>query len=205
MLPPIHRRSRWGENQACRGVYSPAGYTVVQAALMEIYGKEFSDIMRALILEPLEMRDSTFTQPTPAELTPRIAVPYVPGGERLPDGPRVFNTSASDGLSTTPTDVAKFVMALQKALAGEPRGFITPQLAGAMMTRQPGTMLPDHCFPTHDPTKRACQASWGLGFDVNLNQYFEHQPDGGPTGNYAPQFQFLLDLVRRAADEERWP
>ena len=47
-------------------VYSPAGYTVIQAILMTIYGKPFSEIMADVVLKPLHLGGSTFNQPTPA-------------------------------------------------------------------------------------------------------------------------------------------
>jgi CubicO group peptidase (beta-lactamase class C family) len=164
-------------------VYSPAGYTIIQAALMNLYGKPFADIMESLVLEPLGMTESTFAQPTPSDLTPRIAVPYLPDGQPLRDGPRVFDTAASGGLTTTPTDLAKLVIAFQNALAGTKQGRLTPEIARAMMERQAGEMR-GKCFPSSDPNKVACQSSWGLGFDLNLTKYSEHQPDGEPTGVY---------------------
>ena len=110
-------------------VYSPAGYTIIQAILMNMYDKPFSEIMADLILEPLHLSESTFDQPTPNTLTPRIAVPYVTDGQPLSDGPRVFDTTASGGLTTTPTELAELIIAVQKALAGVPQGRITPGIA----------------------------------------------------------------------------
>src|SRR5258708_35616294 len=72
--------------------YSPAGFTVVQA-LMDIYNQDFASIMQQLVLAPLGMSDSTFVQPLPENLVPRSAVPYLPDGHRLPNGPLVFNTA----------------------------------------------------------------------------------------------------------------
>jgi CubicO group peptidase (beta-lactamase class C family) len=165
-------------------VYSPAGYTVIQAILMTIYGKPFSEIMADVVLKPLHLRESTFDQPTPNALTPEIAVPYVTDGQLLPDGPRVFDSAASGGLMTTPTELAELVIAVQKALAGTPQGRITPEIAKAMMVRQPGETLPSKCLPSSEPNKPACQSSWGLGFDVNLTKYYEHEQDGQPTGAF---------------------
>jgi len=68
------------------------------------------------------------------------------------------------------------VIAFQKALAGEKQGFLTPEIAQAMMVRQPGE-IPAPCIPN-------CQANWGLDFDVNLTKYYQPQPDGTPVGNY---------------------
>ena len=185
-VPPANTPAIKVEQQpAVHWKYSPAGYTVAQAALMDIYDTDFSSIMTRLLLQPLGMEDSTFAQPVPEALIPRMAVPYVPGGQRLSDGPRVFIASAAGGLTTTSADLAKFVIAFQKALRGETQGYITPRLANEMMTRQPGTIESlDDCLPTSDPHEKACQSSWGLGFDVNVNKYLEHQLDGKPTGGY---------------------
>jgi CubicO group peptidase (beta-lactamase class C family) len=163
--------------------YSAPGYTVVEYALTGIEREPFDAIMDDLILTPLGMTKSTFRQPTPPTLTPEIAVPYLPGGAPLPDGPRVFVASASGGLTTTPTDLAKFVIAVERALAGETVGPITPAIAAKMMERQPGRTLPGKCFPAVGGGE-ACETSWGLGLDVNLNARFEHMPDGAPTGGW---------------------
>src|SRR5258708_18301 len=165
-------------------VYSPAGYTVIQAILMNIYGKPFSEIMADVVLKPLHLRQSTFDQPTPNALTPEIAVPYLTDGRRLPDGPRVFDTAASGGLTTTPTELAELVIAVQKALAGTPQGRITPEIAKAMMVRHPRETPPSKCLPSREPNKPASQSSWGLGFDVNLTKYYEHELDRQPTGAF---------------------
>ncbi len=164
--------------------YSPAGYTVLQAALMTIYGKSFDRLMDELVLAPVEMTDSTFAQPTLPALTPRIAVPYLPDGRTLPGGPRVFVASASGGLTTTPADLIKLMIAFQSALAGHAQGRLTPEIARAMIVRQPGRLPEGKCFPSSVAGKLACQSSWGLGFDVNLTKGLEHPPDGEPMGDY---------------------
>jgi len=53
-------------------------------------------------------------------VTPKIAVPYVTDGQHLPDGPRVFDTAASGGLTTTPTELAELIIAVQKATLAVP-------------------------------------------------------------------------------------
>jgi len=152
--------------------------------LEDLYEAPFAGIMQDLLLDPLGMADSTFEQPVPDDVATRIAVPYLPGGEPLPDGPRVFDTSASGGLTTTPGDLVLYLMAVQRALGGDADGPIPLPIAEAMMQRQRGTTLPDHCFPTGTPGKSACDTSWGLGFDVNLDATYGHAPDGEPTGGW---------------------
>ncbi|MBL8908081.1 MAG: beta-lactamase family protein, partial [Rhizobiales bacterium] len=164
--------------------YSPAGYTIIQAALMNIYGKPFAAIMDELVLKPLRLDDSTFAQPTPALFTRRVAIPYLDANEAMPDGPRVFIAAASGGLTSTPRDLAKLVIAVQKALAGTAQGRITPEIARAALERQPGMTAPEACFPSDVTEAKACRSSWGLGFDVNLTKHFGHAPDTAPTGGW---------------------
>jgi CubicO group peptidase (beta-lactamase class C family) len=195
------------------------------------------------VLTPFGMDSSTFEQPTPPDVTTRMARPYLPGGAPLGDGPLVFDTAASGGLTTTPTDLAKLMIAVQAALAGQAQGKLTQGIAREMMVRQPGLTASDKCFATAKPDRFACKNSWGLGFDVNLDRNLQHAADGEPTGGYfghsgfnsgylavmigskegghgvvamvnaaprdmsgdAPGFSFLTDLVKRVAEEEKWP
>lgn len=165
-------------------IYSPAGYTVLQAMLTGLEGKPFAAAMDDLLLRPLGLTADTFEQPVSPAHAARLATPYVAKDVPLADGARVFVASASGGWTTTPTGVATVLIAVQKALAGTPQGEITPDIARAMMVRQPGATPEGQCFSTAQPGKEACRTSWGLGFDVNLTKTFEHEPDGSPTGTW---------------------
>jgi CubicO group peptidase (beta-lactamase class C family) len=165
-------------------VYSPAGYTVLQAMLTGLEGKPFAAVMDDLLLKPLGLAGDTFEQPAPPALFARMAKPYVTNDAPLADGPRVFVASASGGWTTTPTGLATLLIAVQKALAGAPQGAITPEIARAIMVRQPGVTPRGKCFPAAAPGEEACRTSWGLGFDVNLTKTFEHEADGRPTGEW---------------------
>ena len=223
-------------------MYSPAGFTIVQAVLENLEDQPFAAIMERRILAPLGMTHSTFEQPPPPPVAAGMAVPYLPDGAPLADGPRIFTASAAGGLTTTASDLAQFMLGVQRALTGDGRGPIAPANAQAMMVRQPGVTLPGQCFPTADPARSACQSSQGLGFDVNLDRNLNHVADGEPTGAWfghtgfnsgylsvvlgsktggnglvvlvnmapedmsgeVPQFPFLLDVVRRVADDHGW-
>ena len=163
-------------------VYSPAGFTIVQAVLEDLEDQPFAAIMERRILGPLGMTHSTFEQPPPPSVAAAMAVPYLPDGAPLADGPRIFPAAAAGGLTTTASDLAQFMLGVQRALTGAGGGPIAPANAQAMLVRQPGVTLPDQCFPTADPARAACQSSSGLGFDVNLDRNLNHVADGEPTG-----------------------
>lgn len=200
--------------------YAPAGYTIVQQTLSDIYNQPFDKVMDELILNPFRMKRSTFIQPLPNRYSRDVALPYLPNGKLMPNAPLVYVASASGGLWTTPTDLAKFVIAIQEALRGHMQAGITQKMAEEMM--KPGL----------DP-------HMGLGFEVNVNQYgkrvkkegdyFMH---GGFNSGYlaiilaskkqgngivimvnaAPymsakkvsQYNFLTHVVKRIAKLENW-
>lgn len=161
--------------------YSSAGFTVLQAMIDDRAGAPFAEVMRRQILAPSGMGASTFTQPLPASISRRLAVPYISARTPLRGGARVFNTEASGGLTTTPSDLARFLIAFQRGLAGDASGPVPPAIARRMMVRQPGTTLARSCIPARK-RRQACRNSWGLGFDVNLDSHFDHEPDDQPTG-----------------------
>jgi CubicO group peptidase (beta-lactamase class C family) len=118
--------------------YSGGGYVVVRQLLMDVTGLPFETLMQQMVLGPLGMSHSTFAQPLPAALQARAATPYTEAGEPVPGGRRVYPELAPDGLWTTPSDIARYIIAVQQALRGSASGVISREMARAMLTRQPG-------------------------------------------------------------------
>jgi CubicO group peptidase (beta-lactamase class C family) len=103
--------------------YSGGGYAVIQQLIADITGQPFARAARDLILEPLGMTRSTFEQPLPDDLRPAAAR----------DDWRSYPESAAAGLWTTPEDLARYVRALQDALAGRDSA-VRPQTAAQLLT-----------------------------------------------------------------------
>ena len=115
--------------------YSGGGYTVLQRLIMDVTGKSFPQAMRTLVLDPLGMRDSTFEQPLPRGVANMAAWAHV-NGTPIAGGWHVYPEMAAAGLWTTPTDLARFVMALQRAKQGGSEPVLSAVLAGEMLRRQ---------------------------------------------------------------------
>jgi CubicO group peptidase (beta-lactamase class C family) len=109
--------------------YSGGGYAVVQQLIEDVTGLPFAQAARSFVLEPLEMTHSTFEQPLPAGLRPAAAR----------HDWHVYPESAAAGLWTTPGDLARYVCALQDALAGRASA-VRGDTAAAILT--PHTPLP---------------------------------------------------------------
>jgi CubicO group peptidase (beta-lactamase class C family) len=56
--------------------YSGGGTMIAQQLVVDLLGKPLPDIMRELVLDPLEMSDSTYEQPLPAAMAARAATAH---------------------------------------------------------------------------------------------------------------------------------
>lgn len=101
--------------------YSGGGYTVAQQLMVDAAGgeKSFAELMKETVLEPLAMTDSTYEQPLPDVLHSRAATGYRGDGTPVEGLWHVYPEMAAAGLWTTPTDLARFLIAVQRGAAGE--------------------------------------------------------------------------------------
>ena len=101
--------------------YSGGGTVIVQLVLTDVVGKPFHEIMRELVIEPIGMTNSTFEQPLPPQRDVNAARAHNGRGREMDAKWHVYPEQAPAGLWTTPTDLAKLAIELQKALRGESR------------------------------------------------------------------------------------
>lgn len=116
-----------------RYLYSAGGYAVVQKAMEDVTAEPFETAMAGLVLKPVGMSRSHFQQPP--QDTNDIARGYgwmltLFGGGRW----RVLPEKAMGGLWTTPQDIARLIIAVQKAKSGEVGGPISPAIANEYLT-----------------------------------------------------------------------
>lgn len=114
--------------------YSGGGTTISQLALMEIAKKPYPDIARETVLKPLNMTNSTYSQPLPADWRPKAATGYKPNGQEVKGKIHIYPEMAAAGLWTTPTDLAKFAIEMQLSLAGRSNKILTKQSVETMTT-----------------------------------------------------------------------
>lgn len=119
--------------------YSGGGYTVLQQAMIDRAGKPFEVLMQETVLAPLGMLGSTFAQPLPAALQATAARPHDQEGKPFAGGAYTHPEQAAAGLWSTPTDLAKFAIAIQRGAAGADNGVISPAMTRTMLTPVRGT------------------------------------------------------------------
>lgn len=142
--------------------YSGGGYVIVQQLLEDVTGTPFAKLMRDTVLVPIGMTESSFEQPLPASRMVDVALPYRSSGRPVRGGPHIYPERAPAGLWTTPSDLARFALELQRALAGSGR-ILSISTASQMLTPE--------------------MNHWGLGPMIggsSTQPYFEH--NGGNEG-----------------------
>jgi len=98
--------------------YSGGGYTVMQLMLTEVTGIPFPDFMRRAVLERAGMWQSTYENPLPQRLSAVAASGYAGNGDVLPGQYHTYPEMAAAGLWTTASDLARFVIEIQKSREG---------------------------------------------------------------------------------------
>ncbi len=137
--------------------YSGGGFVVTQLLLEDVTGQPFPKLMHDVVLGPMGMTRSTYEQPLPQSRMAEAAMPYRQDGQAVPGGPHVYPEMAPAGLWTTPSDLARYAMEIQKALAGKSSAVLSAAMAREML--KPG------------------MSQWGLGVGTGGGRehpYFTH-------------------------------
>ncbi len=114
--------------------YSGGGYEIVQQVLQDVTGQPFSALMGTTVLAPAGMQDSFFEQPLGPELAARAATGYNADGVQLPGKWHVYPELAAVGLWTTPSDLARFAIAVQQSYAGAADALLSGPMGKRMLT-----------------------------------------------------------------------
>jgi CubicO group peptidase (beta-lactamase class C family) len=105
--------------------YSGGGYEVMDQVVRDVTGATFPDVLRERVLAPIGMVHSTYRQPIPDSLLDATASGYYADGTPVPERHHIYPEIAAAGLWTTPTDVALFLIEVQRSLRGESTRVLT--------------------------------------------------------------------------------
>ena len=114
--------------------YSGGGVTIMQLALTDALGRPFDGILEEYVLGPLAMNDSTFAQPLSPAREENAARAHDGQGQVMDPRWHVYPELAAAGLWTTPTDLAKFVIEVQKSLRGEANKVLSRPMIKEMLS-----------------------------------------------------------------------
>jgi CubicO group peptidase (beta-lactamase class C family) len=201
--------------------YSGGGFLVVQQLLVDVIGKPFPDLMRRMVFQKVGMNDSTFELRLPQKLAMRAARGHRESGEKVKGDWHIYPEMAAGGMWTTPSDLARLVIELQRSHAGWSNNLLAAQTTHEMFTAQ----MKD--FPAAAVSQRYDRQITNQGIGFRLERYdaamrFSHH--GGNDGyrcfivgyvytgegaivmtNSDNAFELIQEVVRSIAIEYRWP
>jgi len=186
--------------------YSGGGYVAVQLLLMDVTHKSFPELMHELVFEPLGMTRSTFEVPLRKSLWPEAAKPYTSNGTLAERGwPLGYPAMAPAGLWTTPSDLSRFAMEVQKAYDGHSK-LLSSALAHEMVAYQSdeiyglGVALAQRRHPLR---------FWHSGANGNYKCLFEAFAATGQglviMTNGDGGLRLIGEIQRAVAQEYSWP
>jgi CubicO group peptidase (beta-lactamase class C family) len=180
--------------------YSNAGYVILQQILEDVLKKPFDKIVDNLVLRPAKMTLSTIKQPLSKQFQDKSATGYFADGKKVTNLTMPFMSAA--GLFTTPSELGKLMIELEKAYTGLSAKILNKDMAQQLFERDNNS----------------------LGFFKSVNNadiLFYHK---GHTDGFASQFNGILDkkqgviimtngdtgdglvekIVRAVANEYQW-
>jgi len=117
--------------------YSGGGYCVVQQLLEDSEGVSFDTIVKQKLFNPLMMSHSSFQQRPEEKMIKNTAHGYGWLHGTLFRGRwRIYPESAAAGLWTTPSDLARMIIAVQKASSDDSFGPLSPKAVNEFLKPQ---------------------------------------------------------------------
>lgn len=184
--------------------YSDGGYNIVQQMMMDIEGVSFPELMNKLVLQPLEMNNSTYQQPLTGEQQTMAATGYLPDGAIVNGKRHTYPEMAPAGLWTTATDLANFAINMQETLKNKSQKGLSKEMTTKMITPSVVDFIGLGIFINK---KKADvyfgHGGWNEGFSSEM---LAHKDKGygvvGLTNSNHPNF--ISELIRSVALTYQW-
>ena len=113
--------------------YSGGGVTLMELALSEARGMPFEELMSTYVLDPIGMSRSSYEQPISVENDRGAARAHDAEGQTKGAKWHVYPELAAAGLWTTPSDLARFAIDVQKTVRGGEGAVLDRSLVGEML------------------------------------------------------------------------
>lgn len=185
--------------------YSGGGYTIMQQMMVDATGKPFPDWMRENVLEPLGMRQSTFEQPLPADRAGRAASGYWPEAKPVAGRWHVYPEMAAAGLWTTPSDLARFAIGVQRAYTGAAGSILSRETARKMLSYEREDDGLGLFLQSSGRTLRFVHDGRDAGFDALLSAYAETGQGAVIMINANDDSQMMVRVLEKIAAQYHWP
>ena len=185
--------------------YSGGGYTVMQQMIIDVTGKPFPQFMQEAVLGPLGMEESTFEQPLPAEKAKLTATGHLQDRSLVKGKWHIYPEMAAAGLWTTPSDLSRFAIGVQEALAGQSDKTLSQKMTRQMLTEEKDNDGLGVFLEGSGSTLRFGHGGRDEGFDARLIAYAETGQGAAIMINANDNSQMVSRILEAIAREYHWP
>ncbi len=184
--------------------YSGGDYTIVQQALIDIEGEPYPQVLAQTVLGPLGMTQSTYEQPLPPERLRAAAAGHDGQGRPIPGKRHTYPEMAAAGLWTTPSDLARFALGLERALEGKPGSVLSKEMAARMVTPRLGDYGLGLAVVKRDGASYFSHGGSNEGFRCLLIAHREKGYGAAVMTNSESGDEILPEVMRSIAAAYRW-
>ncbi|MCX6217544.1 serine hydrolase [Spirosoma sp.] len=185
--------------------YSGGGYTVMQQLMLDVTGKPFPQFMQETVLTSLGMTESTYQQPLPADKAKRTARGYYGDRSDVKGRWHLYPEMAAAGLWTTPSDLARFAIGIQQALAGKSGAVLSQQMTKQMLTDQKDNDGLGVFLQGEGHTMRFGHGGRDEGFDAQFTAGAETGQGVAIMINANDNSRMMSRIVDAVAKHYNWP
>ncbi len=185
--------------------YSGGGYTIIQLMMMEASQQDFPQLLQDIVFTPLDMQHSRFAASLPKEERNNAAAGHNGSGAAIPGLWHQNPELAAAGLWSTPSDLAKIIIEVQKSDAGTSNKILSSPMTKTMLTRLLGeTGL--GFFVEQQPDRTSFSHSGGNdGFRTLLFGYTKTGQGAVVLTNGDNGMALIEEIFASIAAEYNWP
>ncbi|HEX2590837.1 MAG TPA: serine hydrolase domain-containing protein [Rhizomicrobium sp.] len=186
--------------------YSGGGLLLAQMAIEEATGRNFADLAREMIFEPLGMTRTTFEKELPARFHDTIAHGHGPESEAIPGGWLVSSEMGAGGIFTTAPDYARFMLGCRDAWLGKKGAILGKAYADQMMATYPDTSFGQGWqMIGKGPSRRMNHGGSNGGYQCEANLYLESGDGAVVMTSAVPGLFLFVEVHNGVADVYNWP
>jgi hypothetical protein len=169
-----------------------------------VTGRPFPALLADLVLGPVGMTDSTYAQPLPGDRRAAAASGHRANGTLLPGRYHTYPEMAAAGLWTTPTDLATFLLEIQRAVRGQSK-VLSAALAREMITVQRGSYGLGLSLEGTGPDASFGHGGSNAGFKCQMVAFVEGGRGAVVMTNGDQGGRLAAELLRAVSAEYGWP
>jgi CubicO group peptidase (beta-lactamase class C family) len=114
--------------------YSGGGFAIAQLAIEDLMKRPMAELADEKFFKPMGLKNITYQQPLPANFMMKAARGHTGGGKRQPAPWHDYPEQSAAGLWSTPSDLARLVIELQKAVNGSKNDILAQATARELLT-----------------------------------------------------------------------